>query len=105
MSYAQFDVAFYLHNHYLTIPHKSDIKTNKDRCETAKHFNGKCKNDKNIFQFLSIQIIEQVYNNATDIEEILWHRGKYWKSQLFTTTHGMNSFTDLYCSKRKGYRK
>ena len=105
MSYAQFDVAFYFHNHYLTIPHKSDIKTIKDRYGTAKHFNSKCKNDKNIFQFLSVQVIEQVYSNATDIEEILWQREKYWQSQLFTTTHGMNSFTDLYCSKRKGYRK
>ena len=85
--------------------HKSDIKTNKDRCGTPKHFNVKCKNDNNICQFLSVQIIEQVYSNATDIEEILWHREKYWQSQLFTTTHGMNSLTDLYCSKRKGYRK
>ena len=58
------------------IIHKSDIKTNKDRCGTAKHFNGECKNDSNIFQFLSVQIIEQVYSNATDIEEILWHRAK-----------------------------
>ena len=29
--------------------HKSDIKTNTDRCGTAKHFNGMCKNDNNIF--------------------------------------------------------
>ena len=50
--------------------HKSGIKTNKDRCGTAKYFNGKCKNDNNIFQFLSFQIIEQVYSNATEIEEI-----------------------------------
>ena len=49
--------------------HKSDIKTNKDRCGTAKHFNGKCKNDNNIFQFLYFQITEQVYGNAADIEE------------------------------------
>ena len=85
--------------------HKSDIKTNKDRCGTAKHFNGMCKNDNNIFQFLSVQIIEQVCSNATNIEEILRHREKYWQSQLFTTSHGMSSLTDLHCSKRKGYRK
>ena len=54
---------------------------------------------------MSVQIIEQVYSNATDIEEILWHREKYWQSQLFTTAHGMNSLTGLDCSKRKGYRK
>ena len=51
--------------------HESDIKTNKDRCGTAKHFNCMCKNGNNIFQFLSVQIIEQVCSNATDIEEIL----------------------------------
>ena len=85
--------------------HKSDIKTNKDRCGTAKYFNDMCKNDNNIFQFLSVQIIEQVCSNATNIEEILWQREKYWQSQLFTTTHDMNSLTDLYCSKCKGYRK
>ena len=83
----------------------TDIKSNKDKCGTAKHFNGMFKNYNNNFQFFSVQIIEQVYSNATDIEEILWHREKYWQSQLFTTTHGMNSLTDLYCSKRKGFRK
>ena len=57
-------------------------------------------------QFLSVQVIEQVYSTATDIEEILWKKGeKYWQSQLFTTTHGTNSLTHFYCSKRKGYRK
>ena len=56
--------------------HKSHIKTKEDRCGTAKHFSGMCKNNSNIFQFLSVQIIEQVYGNATDIEEILWHRAK-----------------------------
>ena len=76
--------------------YKSNIKTNKDRCGTEKHFNGICKNDNNIFQFLSVQIIEQVYSNATEIKEILWHRENYWQSQLFTTTHGMNSLTSYY---------
>ena len=64
-----------------------------------------CKNGKNIFQFLSVQIMGQIRSNATDIEEILWHREKHWQNQLLTMTHGMNSLTDLYCSKRKGYRK
>ena len=36
--------------------HKSDIKANKDRCGTAKHFS-MCKNNNNIFQFLSVQCI------------------------------------------------
>ena len=85
--------------------YKSDIKTNKNRCGMAKHFNVMCKNDNNIFQFLFVQIIEQVCSNATNIEEMLWHKEKYWQSQLFTTTQGMNSLKDLYSSKRKGYRK
>ena len=56
--------------------HKSDIKANKDSCGTAKHFNSMCKNDNEIFQFLSVQVIKQ----STDIEEILWHREKYWQN-------------------------
>ena len=56
--------------------HKSYIKTIKDRCGSPKHFSGMRKNNSNIFQFLSVQIIEQVHSNATDIEEILWHRAK-----------------------------
>ena len=78
--------------------HKSDIKTNKGRCGTAKHFNGKCN-------CKSFQIIEQAYSNATYIEELLWHREKYWQSQKFTMIHDMYSLADLYSSKRKGYRK
>ena len=50
--------------------HERDIKTNKYRCGTLKHFNGMCKNSNNISQFLSVQIIEQVCSNATEIEEI-----------------------------------
>ena len=50
--------------------YKSGIKTNKDRCGATKHFNGKYKNDKNVFPFLFFQIIEQAYSNATDVEEI-----------------------------------
>ena len=84
---------------------KSHFRIHKSDCGTAKHFNGTCKNDNNIFQFLSVQIIEQVCSNATNIEEILWHREKYWQSQLFTTAHGIDSLTDLYYSKRKGNRK
>ena len=50
--------------------HKSDFKSNKDRYGTAKHLHGMCKNDNNIFQFLSFQITEQVCRNARNIEEI-----------------------------------
>ena len=40
-----------------------------------------------------------------DLENKLWEREKYWQCQLFTNTHGMNSVSDLYASKRKGCRK
>ena len=43
--------------------HKSDIKTNKDRCETALHFNNKCCSPNNKHAYSKIQIIEQVFNN------------------------------------------
>ena len=40
--------------------HKSDIKTIKDRCGTARHFNTKCTDSFNPHKFLKTQIIESV---------------------------------------------
>ena len=40
-----------------------------------------------------------------NLEVKLWERKKYWQCQLFTNTHGMNSVSDLYSSKIKGFRK
>ena len=87
--------------------HKSDIKTKKDRCGTARHFNNKCCNSSNPFVYLRVQLIEKVYCIYDDcnIEDILWDREKYWQSQLFTNVKGMNSISDLYSIKRKGCRK
>ena len=87
--------------------HKSDIKTKKDRCGTARHFNNKCCNSSNLFAYLRVQLIEKVYCVYDDcnIEDILWDREKYWQSQLFTNVKGMNSISDLYSVKRKGCRK
>ena len=84
--------------------HKSDIKTNKDRCGTARHFNNKCRHPHNPHAYLQVQIIEQI-NTTSDSEETLWHREKYWQCQLFVNTLGMNSVSDLYCKQRKGSRK
>ena len=59
--------------------HKSDIKTNKDRCETARHFNNKCSSLNNKHAYLKAQIVEQVINNnQSSIEDLLWKREKYW---------------------------
>ena len=86
--------------------HKSDIKTKKERCGNARHFNRKCYHDTNPFQYVQVQLIEQIESNSSEnIEDVLWDREKYWQSQLFTITKGMNSILDLYSSKRKGSRK
>lgn len=73
--------------------------TNKDRCVTVRHFNGKGKESASIFQLLSTQTNEQVYGNVKDIGEILRQKEKYWQIQLFTTTHDTNSLTDVHCHK------
>ena len=53
-----------------------------------------------------MQIIEQVFkNNQFSIEDLLWERGKYCQSQLFTSLYEMNNINDLYSMKRKGYQK
>ena len=86
--------------------HKSDINTKKDRCGTARHFNGKCKSDSNPFEYLQVNLIEEVFPSRTgEIESRLWEREKYWQCQLHTLTHGMNSILDLYSQQRKGCRK
>ena len=84
--------------------HKSDIKTKKDRCGTARYFNTKCSDVQNPHGFLQVQLIQSVVSDV-DLENKLWEREKYWQFQLFTNTHGINSVSNLYASKRKGYRK
>ena len=58
--------------------HKSDSKTNKDRCGTSRHFNNKCCSPNNKHAHLKVQIIEKVFNNNQySIEDLLWKREKY----------------------------
>ena len=86
--------------------HKSDMKTKKDRCGTARHFNSICCHPINPHGYLKVQLIEQVFYDASkDIENILWKREKYWQCQLFTNTHGMNSISDFSSRSRKGCTK
>ena len=55
--------------------HKSDIKTKKERCGSAKHFNSKCYHDTNLSQYVMVQIIEQVHcNSLENTEDNLWDR-------------------------------
>ena len=39
--------------------HKNDIKTNKDRCRTAKHINGMRKNNDKIFSFCMFKLLNK----------------------------------------------
>ena len=58
--------------------HKSYIRTNKDRCGTARHLNNKCCSSNNKHAYLKIQIIEQEFNsNQCSIEDLLWEPEKY----------------------------
>ena len=85
--------------------HKSDIKTKKERCGTAIHFNSKCSDVQHPHRFLHVHLIESVVSDL-DLENKFWEREKYWQCQLlFANTHGMNSVSDLFTSKRKGCRK
>ena len=72
----------------------------KVRCGTSRHFIKKCLCSASLFGYLKVQIIEQVYSEDPSKNE-----ERYWQSQLFTVSHGMNNINDLYSKKRKRYRK
>ena len=84
--------------------HKSDINTGKVRCGVARHFLNNCTRI-NKLENVEVQLIEEVKKGNYDLEGKLWLREKYWQTQLFTLTHGMNSSWDWFSSNRKGYRK
>ena len=79
---------------------KSDIKTKKDRFGTARRFKNKFCDRSNSQIFLQIQLIKSAQNDV-NLEGKLWERVNYWQCQLFTNTHGINSVSDLYSSKKK----
>ena len=86
--------------------HKSDVNTKKDRCGVAHHFTNKCLDPQNSHTFLKIQPIEQVsVKEESKLNDNLWDREKYWQALLFTNSHRMNSTSNLYSKKWKGYRK
>ena len=85
------------------ITQKSDIKTNKDGCGTARHFNNKCSSPNNKHAYLKVQIVDQVFNNNQfSIEDLLREREKYWQAHISINLYGMNHINDLYSRKRKG---
>ena len=58
--------------------HKSDIRTNKDRCDTASRFNNKCCSPSNKHPYLKVQIIKYISNNNQFVtEDLLWEPEKY----------------------------
>ena len=86
--------------------HKSDINTGKVRCGVANHLLNVCHSEGNKFEYLQIQLIEQVFvNNSKNIDNTLWEREKYWQAQLFTLTHGLNSPNEWYAKNKQVYRK
>ena len=86
--------------------HKSDINTRKIRCGIANHLLNVCCSSFSKFEFLQVQLIEQVFiKDGQDIEKVLWLREKFWQAQLFTLSHGLNSPSEWYALNRTGYRK
>ena len=85
---------------------KSNIKTTKDLCGTARHFNDKCCSSNNKNAYLKIQIIEQGFNNNQfSIQDLLWEREKYWQAQLFSNLYVINNINDLYNMKKMAFEK
>ena len=86
--------------------HKSDINTGKVRCRVANHLLNVCHSDCNKFEYLQIQLIEQVsVNNSKNIDKMLWEREKYGQARLFTLTHGLDSPNEWYTKNKEGYSK
>ena len=57
---------------------KPDIKTKRDCCGTARHFDNKCCSPNNKHVYLKVLIIEQVFNNNHfNNEDVLWELEKY----------------------------
>ena len=52
--------------------HKSDIKTKKDCCGTARHFNSICCHPINPHGYLKVQLIEQVFCDASKDTEVFY---------------------------------
>ena len=69
--------------------HKSDIKTNKDRCGTATLFNGMCKNNSNSFCLLKLlnkflvmpQTLKKFYDTGKTLAKPVIHNDS-WHEQF-----------------------
>ena len=83
--------------------HKSYINTSKIRCGVANHLLNVCPSSASKFEYLQVQLIEKVsVQNDEDIDKVLWKREKYWQTQLFTLSHGLNNPNEWYALNRRG---
>ena len=86
--------------------HKSDINTVKLRCGVANHLLNVCRSSASKFQYLQVQLKEEVFvQNVDGIEKVLWEREKYWLAKLFTLSRGLNNSDKWYALNKRGYRK
>ena len=57
--------------------YKSDINTGKVSCGVANYLLNVCYSEGNKFEYLQIQLLEQVsVNNSKNINKMLWEREK-----------------------------
>lgn len=40
----------------------------------ARHFTGKCRNNRNPFDFLSVKVTEEALSDFKNFDDIIWHR-------------------------------
>ena len=86
--------------------HKSDINNGKERCGLANHLFNFCCSSANKSEYLQVKLIEKVsVQNDDDINKVFWKREKYWQTQLFTLSHGLNNPNKWYALNRRGYTK
>ena len=70
-------------------------KAKKGRCGISRNFNEKWLWSTSPFEYVKVEIIEQVYSeDPSKIKEMVCYSKKYWQSQIFTVTHGMSSISD-----------
>ena len=85
---------------------KSDIKTKKDGCGTARHFHNKYCHSSNPFVYLWPTHWESILHLwwLHAILKIFCGTEKYWQPQLFTNVNGMNRFM-IYTVLKKRLQK
>ena len=72
----------------------------------ANHLLNVCCYSFSNFEFLQVQLIEQVFlKDGQDTENVLWLREQFWQVQLVTLSDGLNSPSEWYGLNRRGYRK